>query len=353
MTRHEHVRKVLSDQRFSREAITLPGAPRLLPIARDSKSIFVMDPPEHTRLRRLVSKAFAPRRIDALRPRLERLATELLDAMESAGPPADLMTHLAGPLPITVICELLGVPYEDVAQFRAWTDIMLSFDAGRREEVLAARDSLTDYLTGLISEKRSRPTQDLLMDLIEASEQGDRLSEEELLAFGYTLLGAGYHATTAEIAHAVIHLTRTPDLFGRLGKDHALLTGAATEMLRYSQAGGGLGALRIAMEDTEIGGVAIKSGEAVLPMVNAANRDPAVFADPGTINAHRDPNPHLAFGHGIHHCLGAQLGRIELEVALGALSRRFPGLRVATAEADLVWSSGVAFRRPAELPLTW
>ncbi|MGH3997789.1 MAG: cytochrome P450, partial [Pseudonocardiaceae bacterium] len=210
VTRYEDVRGLLADIRFSREAITAPGAPRVLPIARGSKSIFVMDPPEHTRLRRLVSKVFASRRIECLRPRVRAITDDLVDAMLAAGSPGDLMAGLAQPLPITVICEMLGVPYTDVDQFREWTDIMLSFDVNRREEVIAARDKLSDYLTELIAAKRREPTEDLLMVLINAGEDGDRLSHEELLAFGYTLLGAGYHATTAGIAHALLMRCRAP-----------------------------------------------------------------------------------------------------------------------------------------------
>ncbi|GHF65524.1 cytochrome P450 [Streptomyces mashuensis] len=353
VARHEDVRRVLSDRRFSREAITAPGAPRLLPIAEGSKSVFVMDPPEHTRLRRLVAGAFSPARMRALRPEVERLADELVTAMAKEGPPADLMAGLAGPLPITVICRLLGVPYEDVGRFRAWTDIMLSFAHGRREEVVAARQALSQYLTGLIAAKRARPTDDVLMALIEAADDGDRLDDEELLAFGYTLLGAGYHATTAGLTHAVLALLRRPGELRRLRERPELLPAAVEELLRTSQAGGGLGALRIATEDVELSGVRIAAGEAVLPLINAANRDPAVFTDPDTLCLDRELNPHLSFGHGIHHCLGAQLGRMELQAGLAALLRILPGLRLAVPETELTWSAGLAFARPDALPVTW
>ncbi|MGB3440130.1 MAG: cytochrome P450 [Actinophytocola sp.] len=353
VTRHEDVRRVLSDTRFSREAITAPGAPRLLPIAQGSKSIFVMDPPEHSRLRRLVSQAFAPRRIESLREEVADLTAALLAKMIEAGPPADLIGGLAEPLPITVICRMLGVPYEDVEQFRAWTDVMLSYARGSRDEVLAARDALNGYLTGLIEDKRSHPTDDLLMVLINAADDGDRLDDEELLAFGYTLLGAGYHATTAGLAHAVVTLLRVPERLAELTENPGLIPTAVEELLRRSQAGGGLGALRIAVEDVTVGGVTITAGEAVLPLINAANRDAEVFADPDGVRIDRKPNPHLSFGHGIHHCLGAQLGRMELEIAVGTLLRDLPGLRLAVDESELEWSSGVAFSRPQTLPVLW
>jgi cytochrome P450 len=365
VTRYEDVRKVLSDTRFSREAITAPGAPRLLPIAQGSKSIFVMDPPEHSRLRRLVARAFAPRRVEALREQVvrhpehpaddrdRRLTDTLVRAMAETGPPADLISGLAQPLPITVICRMLGVPHEDVDQFRAWTDVMLSYGQGSRDEVLAARDALNGYLTGLIEDKRAHPTDDLLMVLVTAADDRDRLDDEELLAFGYTLLGAGYHATTAGLAHAVVTLLRFPELLAELRSDPGLLPAAVEELLRRSQAGSGIGALRIAVEDVTIGGVTIAAGDAVLPLINAANRDPAVFADPDAVRLDRGHNPHLSFGHGIHHCLGAQLGRMELEIAIGTLLRELPGLRLAVDELELEWSSGLAFSRPRALPIAW
>lgn len=353
VTRHEDVRRVLTDTRFSREAITEPGAPRLLPIAQASKSIFVMDPPEHSRLRRLVSRAFAPRRIEALRTEVHKLAENLVAGMLASGPPADLITGLAQPLPITVICRMLGVPYEDVEQFREWTDVMLSYARGRRDEVLAARDALNEYLTGLIEDKRANPSNDLLMVLISAVDDGDRLDDEELLAFGYTLLGAGYHATTAGLVHAVLTLLRRPHLLTELRNNPELLPSAVEELLRRSQAGGGLGALRIAVEDVEIAGVSISAGQAVLPLINAANRDPAVFDEPDGVLLGRKPNPHVSFGHGIHHCLGAQLGRLELEIAIGTLLHEMPHLRLAVTESELEWSAGLAFSRPQTLPITW
>ncbi|MEV0625229.1 cytochrome P450 [Nonomuraea wenchangensis] len=354
VSRYESVRQVLADDaRFSREAITAPGAPRVLPIAEGSKSIFVMDPPEHTRLRRLVSKAFTARRVEALRPRIQQITDDLLGAMVKSGPPADLMSGLAQPLPITVICELLGVPYADVGRFRQWTDLMLSFDRAMQDQVRQARERLNDYLTALIEAKRSEPADDVLTVLIEARDEGDRLSQEELLAFGYTLLGAGYHATTASIAHAVLTLLREEDELRLLRSGDRPPLAAVDELLRRSQAGGGIGALRIATEDVRLDGVLIRAGEAVLPMINSANRDETVFADADGLRLDRRPNPHLSFGHGIHHCLGAQLGRLELEIALGSLLRDLPGLRLAVPESGLRWNRGTAFSRPAELPLTW
>jgi cytochrome P450 len=277
----------------------------------------------------------------------------MLDIMAAGGPPADLILGLAQPLPVMVICELLGVPFDDVPKFRTWTDLMLSYGANSGEAVIAAQDKLNAYLTRLIEVKRHEPGDDLLHTLTAAGQQDDRLSEQELLAFGYTLLGAGYHATTGEIVHAALILMRDPGQMSRLREDAELLPTATEELLRRSQAGGGLGALRIAVADIEIGGRLIRAGEAVLPSINSANRDKSVFTDPDGLDLTRSPNPHIAFGYGIHHCVGAQLGRVELEVALGSLLRRFGQLRLVTPESGLEWTEGVAFRRPRRLPVTW
>ncbi|MFI0424373.1 cytochrome P450 [Spongiactinospora sp. 9N601] len=353
VTRYEEVRTVLADPRFSREAITAPGAPRVFPIAKGAKSIIVMDPPEHSRLRRLVSHAFSVRRMEALRPHVERRARELVAAMEAAGPPADLVAGITQPLPMLVICEMLGVPYADVDQFQAWTDLMLSFDAGRREEVIEARDRLNGYLAELIAAKRARPTDDLMMVLINARDEGDRLSEEELVAFAFTLLGAGYHATTAAMTHILLRLLREPERMRALQDRPELLPDAAEELLRLSQAGGGVGALRIATEDMTLGDVRIKAGDAVLPSVTAANRDPEVFAAPDAYDPVREPNHHITFGHGIHYCLGAQLSRIELRITLETLLGRLPRMALAVPAQELTWRTGTAFARPDRLPVTW
>ncbi len=273
--------------------------------------------------------------------------------MVAAGPPADLIEAFAQPLPIMVICELLGVPYADVPQFRAWTDLMLRFGANSDAAVLDARDQLNAYLTRLIDAKRGESGDDLLRTLLLAREQDDRLSEEELLAFGYTLLGAGYHATTAGIVHGVLTVLRVPGALDRLRDDPGLVSTTVEELLRRSQAGGGLGAMRIALEDVEIGGRVIRAGEAVLPSINSANRDDAAFPNADCFDPARSPNPHVAFGYGIHHCIGAQLGRTELRIALGSIARRLGQLRLMTPEPELEWSENVAFSRPRTLLVTW
>ncbi|MEU8618709.1 cytochrome P450 [Streptomyces sp. NPDC048623] len=354
VTRYELVRQVLADPRFSKAALTEPDAPRLLPVAKGSKSLFTMDPPEHTRLRKLVARAFTARHIERMRPHVQEITGRLLDTMAAGGAPADLIAHLAQPLPITVICELLGVPLADQDRFRVWSDVMLSISAHSPDAVMEARRGLNGYLGELIAAKAKEPADDLLTHLIEAREEdGDRLSEEELLAFGHTLLVAGYHATTGELVGALITLLRDPELWARLVADRSLVPGAVEELLRFSVAGGGAGAMRIAKEDIELGGVVIPKGDAVLPAITSANRDEEVFESPERVDLARQNNPHLTFGHGLHHCLGAQLGRMELQLSLEGLLDRFPGLRLAVPTGELRWVAGMAFRRPAELPVAW
>lgn len=353
VTRYEDVRQVLADPRFSKSALTAPDAPRLLPVAKGSKSLFTMDPPEHTRLRKLVARAFTARHIERMRPHVQQITGRLLDAMAAEGPPADLIGRLAQPLPITVICELLGVPLSDQDRFRVWSDVMLSVSAHSPEQVMQARVGLNSYLSELIAAKTKDGADDLLTHLIEAREGDDQLSEEELLAFGHTLLVAGYHATTGELVGALITLLRKPELWQQLRADRSLVTGAVEELLRYSVAGGGAGAMRIAVADVELGGARIRKGDAVLPAITSANRDESVFAQADQVDLSRTSNPHLTFGHGLHHCLGAQLGRMELQVALEGLLDRFPDLRLAVPTDELQWVAGMAFRRPAALPVAW
>ncbi|WP_163507037.1 cytochrome P450 [Fodinicola acaciae] len=353
VSRYAQVKQVCTDPRFSKEAITRPDAPRLMPIQRGSKSLVITDPPEHTRLRKIVSRAFTSRRIAGMRPHIAELTTALVDRMVGAGPPADLVSSLALPLPVTVICEMLGVPAGDQERFRGWTDAMLTIAGGPTEELKAAVGSLRAYLAGLIAEKLRGSSDDLLSVLGRAHAEDDRLDREELLAFCMTLLAAGYHTTTAAITHFAYHLLHQPELYRRLVADPALIPSAVEELLRFSQIGGGAGTMRIATEDVELDGVTIRAGEAVIPLFNSANRDEDVFADPQRIDLARTDNPQIAFGHGIHYCLGAQLGRLELQVVLAELTTRLPGLRLAAPTAEISWQAGLAFPRPVALPLAW
>ncbi|GAB3153497.1 cytochrome P450 [Microbispora hainanensis] len=353
VTRHADNRTVLSDARFSRALTTRPGAPRLQPIPPDPNSVFSMDPPEHTRLRRLVSPAFGSRRMAALRPVIEREVDLLVDRMVETGPPADLVSGFARRLPITVICELLGVPAGDRERIAGWVDVLLSLTTFEPSQVAQARADLKRYLAELIAVKRDKPSDDLFSELIEARDAAGLLSEEELVMMGATVLTGGFLSTASEIALSFLCLLRHPDQLSLLRARPGLLSSAVDELLRYNALTTGGGLIRVATEDVRLGEVTIKAGEGVLPAISAANRDPDVFDDPHRFDVSREGGPHLTFGLGIHYCLGARLARIELEVALDVTLRRLPGLRLSVPLTELRPQGGHLIRGLPELPVTW
>ncbi|MEV0161317.1 cytochrome P450 [Nonomuraea fuscirosea] len=353
VTGYEDNRVVLSDVRFSRALTTRPDAPRLQPIPSDPSALVSMDPPDHTRLRRLVQPAFGNRRVAALRPVIERKVEDLIDDLVEEGPPADLVSRLAGPLPIAVICELLGVPARDRNKISGWVGVMLSLTRFPPPQVAGARAELKDYLASLVAAKRDEPADDLLSELIAARDSGGRLSEEELVMMGTTVLAGGFLSTASEIALSFLCLFRHPDQLALLVKCPELLDAAVDELLRYNALTTGGGLLRIATEDVELGGVRIRAGEAVLPAISAANRDPGVFPDAHRFDVTRAENPHLTFGLGLHYCLGARLARSELELALAVTLRKLPRLGPAVPVDRLPVQDGQLIRGLAELPVTW
>ena len=352
VTRYEDVRQLLSDPRFSRAAATRPGSPRLGPARPEPSSMMAMDPPDHTRLRKLVTPAFTRGRLERLRPRVQQVTDGLLDAMADAGPPADLVPLLARPLPIIVICEILGVPVRDRESFQQWTDTALTLAPDAATEVNVARGKLTVYLARLVDYKRGNPGDDLLSTLTAVAEDGDRLSEDELVSLAGTLITAGYHTVANTFTNAVLGLLRHPEQLARLRAQPELLANAVEELLRWTPGSVSGGTLRIATEDVELGGRLIRSGEAVLPSTTSGNRDAEAFPDPDLLDLARTGNRHIAFGPGIHHCLGAPLARIELQLALGGLLTRFPGFRLDIDPARLVWGTGM-IRGLTALPVAW
>jgi len=352
-TSYEDVKTVLGDQRFSRAATLGADVPRTFPLIQTDTSLLTMDPPDHSRLRKLVAKAFTMRRIEMLRPRAQEVVDGLLDDIEAQGPPADLVEGLALPLPITMICELLGVPYEDRNQFRAWSDAALSLTAFTVDEIQQGRDGLRAYLTTLVAKHREQPSDALLGELVRARDEEDRLTEDELVQFGVTLLVAGHETTANQTGNFLYTLLSQPHLLRELQENPDLLEPAIEELLRVTPLGTAAGFPRIATEDVVLSGTLVKAGEAVMTQNASANRDDAVFDRADEIDFHRENNPHIAFGHGVHHCLGAQLARLELQVAVGTVLRRLPGLRFAAPVEEVPFKRGRLIRGLQALPVTW
>src|SRR6266568_3348901 len=353
VTRYEDVKLVLADPRFSRAETVGRDVPRVMPAISPDPTILGMDPPEHSRLRKLVAKAFTARHVEMLRPRVEQIIDELLDDMVAGGAPADLSSALTWPLPITVICELLGVPVEDRHRFRTWTDVILSLAGDDLERIEDARVGLNDYLAELIAKRRAEPTEDLLGQLVLARDEDDRLSEEELVAFGVTLLVAGHETTANQTGNFVYLLLNQPELWQQLVADPDLVPAAVEELTRFVPLGASAAFSRIATEDLEIGGQLVRKGESVVVQIASANRDDAIFDRPDEINLTREQNPHVGFGHGVHHCLGAPLARLELQLAVGTLVRRLPGLRLAVPADDVAWRVDRLVRGVRALPVAW
>jgi cytochrome P450 len=352
-TRYEDVKFVLADLRFSRAEAVGKDVPRVMPPIEQETSILSMDPPEHSRLRKLVAKAFTARHIERLRPRTQAIIDELLDEMIASGSPADLAESLSWPLPITVICELLGVPVEDRDRFRVWTDQLLSLAGAEIQQTEQARANLDAYLAELIARRRAEPTDDLLGQLVVARDEGDRLSEEELVTFGVTLLVAGHETTANQTGNFVYLLLTQPELWQQLVANPDLVPSAVEELTRFVPLGASAAFGRIALEDVEVGGQLVRKGESVMTQNGSANRDEAVFDRPDEINLTREQNPHVGFGHGVHHCLGAPLARLELQLAVGTLVRRLPGLRLAVPADDVAWRVNRLVRGVRALPVAW
>ncbi|WP_035851469.1 cytochrome P450 [Kitasatospora azatica] len=354
VTTYDDVRTVLGDPRFSRAATLEDGAPRLAAAPQKFKSLLNMDPPEHTRVRMLVSREFTARRVAALRPQIQAHTDALLDAMEAAGPgPVDLIPALAFPLPVTVICELLGVPFEDREKFSAWSSAFLSTTSRTADEMLEAQIGLFTYLSELVEAKRETPGEGLLSALVAIhDEDGDRLSHEELVFLGISMLVAGHETTVNQIANSVVALITNPERLAELQADPDLIGPAVEELLRAYPPGDD-GLLRIVTEDVELSGTLIPAGTAVIPGMASANRDACQFANADELDFHRPNNAHFAFSHGPHYCIGSGLARLELQIAIGSLFKRFPTLKLAVAPEDLPRPSGMLVHGISALPVVW
>ncbi|MFD8792415.1 cytochrome P450 family protein [Streptomyces vinaceus] len=326
-----------------------------LPLTRLSagENLLSSNPPDHTRLRKLVVKEFTPRRVEALAPRVRALTGELLDAMlaRPAGS-ADLVEALAFPLAMGVICELLGVPSLDRAAFRDWAEQALS--SPDRAIRTAATAAMTRYLAGMLDAMRARPRDDLMSALIRATdEDGGRLSPDELIGMAWLLLVTGFETTVQLISTGVLTLLRHPDQLAALRADPSLIDNAVEEMLRY-EGPVETTTYRFTTGPVEIAGSVIPGGgELVLVALADADRDPARFPDPDRFDIHRPGGGHIAFGHGIHYCLGAPLARLQARTAVTSLLARCPALFLDAGPGDLVWRTGLLIRGPRKLPVRW
>ncbi len=355
ITSYADVRAALADPRLHKDWAGKLTSPDWAP---DEVSAFLnmhllnTDPPDHTRLRKLVSKAFTARRVAGLRPRVEAIAVSLLDPLGerlAAGETVDLIEGFAFPLPLTVICELLGVPVRDQDQFRAWSHAIVADGAGQ-DTFRAAGEAMFRYFSKLVAEKRAHPADDLVSALIDARDSGDSLNERELMSMLWLLLVAGHETTTNLIASGTLALLTNPAQLRRLLADPALLPGATEELLRYVNPLNHA-TERFTLEPVEIGGVTIPAREWVLCVTSSANRDPDRFPGADTLDVGRDAGGHLAFGHGIHFCLGAPLARLEGEVAFGGLLSRFPSLSLAADPATLRWRQSSLIHGLETLPV--
>ena len=326
----------------------LPGPLRAL-----SRNMLDLDEPDHRRLRNLVQKAFTPRVVEEMRPRIERIATKLLDAIDRRGNnAAELIADYAAPLPVTVIAELLGVANDDRQKFHRWSNAIVAADTSVWHKVRAIPFGLAFimFLRRLIRQRRAALQDDLLSRLIEVQDEGDHLSADELLAMCFLLLVAGHETTVNLIGNGVLALLENPEQMQRLREQPALIAAAVEEMLRYSSPLQ-LATERYAIAPVKVGEVTIPRGALVYVVLASGNRDETRFSCPAEFQPDRQPNRHLAFGHGIHYCLGAPLARLEGEIAIRRLLERFSEIRLSRGNAELRWRPGLVLRGVESLPV--
>lgn len=351
-TKYEDVKLVTTDPRFSRAELAGRDVTRLAPhfIPLDDAVGFT-DPPYHTGLRKTVAKMFTARRIEQLRPRAEKIAEDLLDTMEQAGAPANVMEHFNTPFSVAGISELMGVPQEDWTRIIGWTLLVISSAQGRRRSE-QAKEEIGAYFDALATLRMAEPRDDLLSHMA-AAERDGQLSRTELVAFAVLMEVSGINSVRFNSANMVYLLLTHPEHHARLLAEPDLLPQAVEELLRYIPHRNAVGMGRIATEDVQVGEMTIRRGDPVYASYVAANRDPEKFDNPHTLDFDRPFNPHLAFGNGPHYCVGPWLARMEMQVMLRGLLDRFPGLRLAVPPSDIRWRRGELIRGPEAIPVTW
>ncbi|MGA5194425.1 cytochrome P450 [Streptomyces exfoliatus] len=352
VTRYEDVKFVSVDPRFSRQAVwgrsITRVAPHFIPM---EGAVGFADPPDHTRMRRVVARAFSARALRALRDHAQDVMDRLLDRVEEHGPPADLMELVNRPFPLAMVSELMGVPEGDQPLMARWSDTIISAAAGREASEQAKAD-MGRYFTELVGRNHGTGKETLAAVLADAVDD-ETLTEHEAVGLAVLIQIGGAHAVRNNSANMVYALLTHPEHLARLRAEPALIPQAVDELLRYIPHRNAVGLSRIALEDVEVGGVTIPAGEPVYVSYLTANRDPAVFPDPERLDFDRGYNPHVAFGHGPHYCPGSALARIESEILVESLWTRFPDLRLAVPEDQLRWQRGALIRGPETLPVTW
>lgn len=352
VTRYEEVRTVVTDRRFSRAAIIGRDFPRITPEPIvQAEAINVMDPPAYSRLRKLVAKGFTNRHVEQMRDKTQQIADALLDTMTEHGCPADLVEHLSSQLPLRTISEMLDIPATDRPRLRRCAMALMS--TGVPEGQRSAKAELRAYFAALTARRRQAPADDLLSALATAQDDGDFLDEGELAVLGMLLLVSGHDTTTNQISNITYTLLTHPRQQAWLREHPDQLPQAIEELLRFIPFRHGVGIPRVATEDVQLGGVTIRQGEMVHVSYLTANRDALVFERPDELDLDRPSGPHMTFGWGTHHCIGAHLARMELQVAIGTLLRRFPRLHLAVAPEQVPWQTGSIWRSPQALPVTW
>ncbi|MGW7367612.1 cytochrome P450 [Streptomyces sp. NPDC054841] len=353
VTGHATARTLLADQRLStdstRDDFPLPTERSATLRRRRRAALLGWDDPEHNAQRRLLIPSFTLKRAEQLRPRIQETVDQLLDAMEAQGPPAELVSAFALPVPSIVICDLLGVPYADHDFFEKQSRRLLRGPTGADTE--DALTQLEGYLGDLIDRKREKPGEGVLDDLVARGFQDGGPDREELVQLATILLVAGHETTANMISLGTYTLLRHPERLAELRADTGLVPTAVEELLRFLSIADGL--LRVAREDIDVAGTVIRAGEGVVFSTSVINRDLTAYSDPDTLDWARSARHHVAFGFGIHQCLGQNLARAELEIALGTLLRRLPGLRLATPAEEIPFKPGDTIQGLLELPVTW
>lgn len=348
VTGYEAIRQVLRDPRFSAAALTRPDSPRPFEVPANPDLIFNMDPPRHTRVRRLITRKFTPGYIERFRQDIQCATDELLDIIARSEQPLDLVEQFAVPLTSRSVCVWLGMPQVDHERVWAWARPLLTQNRKQAADASRAAEQFMAYFFDLLQSGETVPPDGFVGSLM----ADPSVDDEEMFTLVSFLLISGHVTASVQLTNSILELLRNPTEFDRMLTDPAVLPHAVEELLRFAPPDS-TGPPRIATEDVELAGITVRAGELVILLVNHANRDPSVFSAPDRLDVTREERPHLSFGHGLHFCVGAQLVRMELQIGIGSLIRRFPTLRLAVPDSELQRGNGQPFRGLVSLPVQW